>query len=256
MRAACLIAIVGVSLLVAPLSCAQHGGGHMGGGFSGRGFSGHSSVRSGSSHSSSRFVSGFRHIVPIPGRWRSPKPFAPSTDSLAAVGRGEPPRRPIIGTHPPVPPFPRPPFPNSCFSLAFCSGFGFAFGSPLFCDSLFRFGGCFRFFGLTFDFQDDFFSAGAEPHAVASGGSDLGSTPSESTKNDAFHTITLLQLKNGWMYGLTDYWIEGNDLHYVTNYGGRNSVPLDQIDLATSFRLNTERGVELSLPNKPESSTH
>src|SRR5207245_7036670 len=121
MRAARLIAVVGISLFLAPLSYAQHGGGHLGGGFSGRGTfsSGHSSGRGGSAHSSSRFVSGLRHIVPLPRFWRSPKPTAPSTASPrpAAAGllrppnsfnsqfafgpslrlrRGEPPRRSLL----------------------------------------------------------------------------------------------------------------------------------------------------------------
>ena len=252
MRAASLIVVVVVSLLVAPLSYAQHGGGHMGGGFSGRGFSGHSSGRGGSAHSSSRFVAGLRHVVPIPGLWKSRKPTAPSANSFAASG---PPRRPVIGTRPPKPPFLRPPFLNSCFGHAFCSGFGFGFGSPLFCDPLFRFGRCFPFFGLTFGFQDDFFAGGAGAQDV-SGATDLSSIRTESSKFGADHTITLLQLKNGWMYGLTDYWVEGDNLHYVTNYGGKNSVPLDSIDLATTIRLNSERGVEFSLHTKPQSNAH
>jgi len=46
MRTACVIGLIPVSLVLAPLSYAQHGGGHMGGGFSGRGTfsSGHPSV--------------------------------------------------------------------------------------------------------------------------------------------------------------------------------------------------------------------
>ncbi len=258
MRAAPFIAVVGISLLFGPLSHAQHGGGHVGGGFSGHGIfsSGHSSGRGGSSHSSSRFVSGLHHIIPIPGLWKSPKPTAPSTDSFAAVRmeRGGPPRRPIIGTRPPAPPFPRPPFLfNPCFGHAFCSGFGFGFGSPLLCDPFFGFGRCFPFFGLTFGFQDDSFYAGAETQDVASGASDLGSTSTASTADGADHPITLLQLKNGYMYGLNDYWVEGDSLHYVTNYGGKNSVPLDAIDLATTIRLNSDRGVEFSLHTKSQS---
>lgn len=89
---------------------------------------------------------------------------------------------------------------------------------------------------------------------MASGATDLSSTPAESSTYGSDHTITLLQLKNGWMYGLTDYWVEGGNLHYVTNYGGKNSIPLDQIDLATTIRLNSERGVEFALHTKRSST--
>jgi hypothetical protein len=124
----------------------------------------------------------------------------------------------------------------------------------VFCDPLFGFGRCFPFFGPTFGFQVYSFSVGAETQDVASGASDLSSTPSESSIFGADHTTTLLQLKNGWMYGLTDYWVEGDNLHYVTNYGGKNSVPLDMIDLATTIRLNSERGVEFSFHTKRQSA--
>ncbi len=76
-----------------------------------------------------------------------------------------------------------------------------------------------------------------------------------SSTDGADHPITLLQLKNGYMYGLTDYWVEGDNLHHVTNYGGKNSVPLDLIDLPTTIRLNSDRGVEFSLHTKPQFTT-
>lgn len=251
MRAAPFIAVGGTALLLAPLSYAQHGGGHMVGGFSGRGFSGHSPGRGGSSHSSSRFVSGLRHIVPIPGFWRSPKPNALSTNSLAAIRVGRSDSPPIIGIRPSAPLFlRRPPFRNPCFGHAFCSGIGFGFGSPLLCDPFFGLARCFPFFGLTFGFVGDSFSAGAEPRDVVSSASDLVSTPTASTADGADHPITFLQLKNGWMCGLTDYRVNGDNLHYVTNYGGKNSVPLDLIDLGATIRLNSERGVEFSLHTK------
>ena len=143
-------------------------------------------------------------------------------------------------------------FAQPLFRPAFCAGFGFE--SPLFCDPFLGFGGCFLFFGLTVGFQSDSFSVKAETQDVVSGATDLGSTPAASTADGADHPITLLQLKNGWMYGLTDYWVEGDNLHYVTNYGGKNSVPLDLIDLATTIRLNSERGVEFSLHTKGRST--
>jgi len=65
--------------------------------------------------------------------------------------------------------------------------------------------------------------------------------------------ITLLFLKNGWMGGLADYWVENGRLHYITSYGGENSVPLDQIDFDRTVQLNAERGVEFVLRPKPKS---
>jgi hypothetical protein len=55
--------------------------------------------------------------------------------------------------------------------------------------------------------------------------------------------ITLMQLRDGSMYGLTDYWLEGAQLHYKTTYGGENSIALDRVDLQKTARLNSERGM-------------
>ena len=49
------------------------------------------------------------------------------------------------------------------------------------------------------------------------------------------------------MYGLTRYWLEGTELHYVTTYGGENSVPLVRIDLAKTLQLNDARGTRFDL---------
>jgi len=67
----------------------------------------------------------------------------------------------------------------------------------------------------------------------------------------AARPLTLLQLKDGSMYGLTDYWLEDGRLRYRTSYGGENSVPLEQIDFDQTVKLNAERGVELVLRPKP-----
>ena len=151
----------------------------------------------------------------------------------------------------------RPPFRNPCFGHAFCAGFGLGFGSPLLCDPFLGFGSCFPFFGPTFDFQGDLLASVGGPGDQISGEDTyLVSTPAAPPSDGAEpnHPITLLQLKNGWMYGLTDYWVEGDNLHYVTNYGGKNSVPLDLIDFGATIRLNSERGVELSLHTKRQSA--
>ena len=63
--------------------------------------------------------------------------------------------------------------------------------------------------------------------------------------------LTLLQLKDGSMYALTVYWVEGGRLHYITSYGGENAVPLDGIDFDKTVQLNWERGVEFVLRPRP-----
>jgi len=68
--------------------------------------------------------------------------------------------------------------------------------------------------------------------------------------------VTLLQLVDGPMYGLTDYWIEGDQLHYVTTYGGQNSVPIERIDFAKTAELNADQGVEFVLRPKSKSAPH
>jgi hypothetical protein len=71
--------------------------------------------------------------------------------------------------------------------------------------------------------------------------------PSEA-KNE--QPVTLLQLRDGSMYGLTDYWVEDGQLHYRTTYGGENSIGLDRIDLAKTEQLNGDRGVGFVLRPK------
>ena len=64
--------------------------------------------------------------------------------------------------------------------------------------------------------------------------------------------VVLLQLLDGSMYGLTRYWLEGTTLHYVTTYGGENSVPLERIDFAKTAELNAARGTPLDLTRNPQ----
>lgn len=62
--------------------------------------------------------------------------------------------------------------------------------------------------------------------------------------------VTLLELEDGSMYGLTDYWVEGGELHYVTDYGGKNAVPLERINLEKTVQLNAEKGLPFILRSK------
>jgi hypothetical protein len=62
---------------------------------------------------------------------------------------------------------------------------------------------------------------------------------------------TLIYLQDGSSYEMTDYWFANNKLHYVTNYGGENSVDLKQIDLQRTVDANAARGIDFTLHPAP-----
>jgi hypothetical protein len=76
-----------------------------------------------------------------------------------------------------------------------------------------------------------------------------GNQGNEHAKHES--PVTLLQLRDGSMYGLTEYWVEGDELHYFTTYGGEDSVPLGHIDFEKTIKLNADRGVDFVLRPKP-----
>jgi hypothetical protein len=75
-------------------------------------------------------------------------------------------------------------------------------------------------------------------------GSSAASSPNDMK---AERPITLLQLRDGSMYGLTDYWVKDGELHYTTTYGGQDSVPFERIDIEKTVQLNADRGVPFML---------
>ncbi len=64
---------------------------------------------------------------------------------------------------------------------------------------------------------------------------------------DAPQKLYLIAFKNHSIYSATEYWLEGDTLHYLTSYGAHNQVSLDQVDLEFTTRLNRERGIEFKL---------
>ena len=61
---------------------------------------------------------------------------------------------------------------------------------------------------------------------------------------------TLLILKDGQAYAVTNYWIEADRLVYVASDGTRQTLPPDEIDFQMTVRLNWERGVPFVLRPK------
>ncbi len=58
----------------------------------------------------------------------------------------------------------------------------------------------------------------------------------------------LIALRNDTILAVTDYWLEGNTLHYVTLQGKEAWVDYSQVDLDLTHQLNRERGTEFTEP--------
>jgi hypothetical protein len=57
-------------------------------------------------------------------------------------------------------------------------------------------------------------------------------------------------LKDGGAFLATDYWVEGNQLHCISEAGEQKAFPLDSMDLYQTVRLNRQRNVEFVLHTK------
>jgi hypothetical protein len=61
--------------------------------------------------------------------------------------------------------------------------------------------------------------------------------------------LTLLVLRGGRIYLVTDYWVNNGNLNYTTG-GALHALPLDALDLPLTRQLNVERGVPFILAAK------
>jgi hypothetical protein len=64
-------------------------------------------------------------------------------------------------------------------------------------------------------------------------------------------SLTLIALRNETIYGVTRYWLDGDNLDYVLPSGTQSSCALNDVDLARTTQLNSERGIILSLRDAP-----
>lgn len=77
---------------------------------------------------------------------------------------------------------------------------------------------------------------------------------------EAEKILFVLYLKSGAVYAITNYWIEDGALHYLTSYGGENTIDMNDLDLQKTVDVNAKRGVDFTLkprseqdrPNPPE----
>ena len=167
-------------------------------------------------------------------------------------------------------------FPRTGFGFAGCDTFGFPHRGLFFGNDFNCFGGGFLFDPFFLNgFSDSFIgprdqdnSAAPEDSMTAmeaeedadaaeeSASTYLGGTVAseetsasieETSEEKSDELVALLQLRDGSMYGLTEYWVQDGQLHYRTTYGGENTIPLDRIDMAKTQQLNAERGTPFQL---------
>jgi hypothetical protein len=68
--------------------------------------------------------------------------------------------------------------------------------------------------------------------------------------------LFVLYMKNGAVYALTNYWIADGKLHYVTSYGGENTIEMSELDLQKTVDVNAKRGVDFTLKPRPDQDQH
>lgn len=91
----------------------------------------------------------------------------------------------------------------------------------------------------------DWISNAYAPPGVASSG---------ENENQPAQPLTILWLKNGTSFAVTDYWLAGNKLRYVTSYGGENAILLDDLDLQKTVDANASQGLAFVLRTRPRQS--
>ena len=74
---------------------------------------------------------------------------------------------------------------------------------------------------------------------------------SSQVSNATPRPYVVIFLRDGSSYAVSDYWLAGGKLHYITSYGGENSVDLNQLDLQRTVNDNATRGVEFTLRPTP-----
>lgn len=62
--------------------------------------------------------------------------------------------------------------------------------------------------------------------------------------------LILLAFQDHSIYAVTDYWVEGDTIFYITSYGAPNGAPVSALDLDLTIQLNRERGVGFSLDRR------
>jgi hypothetical protein len=163
-------------------------------------------------------------------------------------------------------------------------GFGFGFGGGLFygafgpCDP---FWGCYGYgygygnTGYGYGYYGGSFGSGYSADLSYSGAEDMSAPEDMTQSQEAAPTLyaqapetsqgqevgnpgptakpvtAVLYLKDGSSYAVTDYWLADGKIHYVTSYGGENSIDQSALDLQRTVNENATQGLTFTLRPAP-----
>src|ERR1700691_4707031 len=138
-------------------------------------------------------------------------------------------------------------YPYNPYGYGFGSPFGFGYGGGYGAGYDGGYGG-----GSDMTFESNGADQGAPNGDMASAEGNAGewqNAPENSAQpNDAkTQPYVVISLRYGSSYAVSDYWLAEGKLHYVTSYGGENSVDANQIDLQRTVNENAAHGVTFTL---------
>jgi hypothetical protein len=145
---------------------------------------------------------------------------------------------------------------DNCFGAGFGYGYGNGFGfgyNPCGYGYLYPGYGYYQggsYSDFTGDVTNDMSPQAYGPQSAAPDSepsADEATAPASAAAPTPGEDSTVLFLKDGTSYGVTDYWLEGGRLHYVTTYGGANAIELDALDVQRTVDENAKHGVTFVL---------
>jgi hypothetical protein len=222
-----------------------------------------------------RFAAGNNTWVEPPARGAHGTTGTGATNSARGVSGGP---RAAVSSPPHIPVRPRPigfaPFyplyPYGFFGPGFGFGFGSYYGAFGPCDPFwgcygYGFGdnGGYGYYGGSFSsgYGADLSYSGAEDMSPGEDSSSQEGSPTlfalapetsqgqeSATAGPATKPVSaVLYLKDGSSYAVTDYWLADGKIHYVTSYGGQNSVDQSALDLQKTVNENAAQGLTFTL---------
>ena len=98
-------------------------------------------------------------------------------------------------------------------------------------------------------FTNEWYLPYSEPEATPQAGAAPNENEPGAEQNQ--NVVTQIVTTDELVFGVTSYWLEDNQLCYVTTYNIKNCIPMSRVDLQKTVDMNYKRGVKFVLTPKP-----